>query len=162
MKEKHLWKWSQNCQVKQWNILQCAVSNYHFNGQLTNCLLPFTDNRHCCTSVKSVHVSFRLDNGIPLSPCPRDRVLTPSPSHPRRELRRRKSPLPGSHTPDSSRDSTQQHSSSLESTEGTTRGKKYFTYGDIHSLKKKRINEIVYANLVSNTSLCMTKTSRNH
>jgi len=106
--------------------------------------------------MKSVHVSFRLDNGIPPSPCPRDRVLTPSPSHPRKELRRRKSPIPGSHTPDSSRDSTQQHSSSLESTEGTIRGKKYFTYGDIHSLKK-RINEIMYANLASNTSFSMTK-----
>lgn len=136
-REKYLWKWSQNCQVKQWNILQCTVSDNHFNRQLTNCLLPLTEKRHWSTSVKSVHVSFRLDSGIPLSPCPRDRVLTPSPSHPRKELRRRKSPLPGSHTSESSHDSTQQHSSSLESTEGTTRGKKYFTYGDIHSLKKE-------------------------
>jgi hypothetical protein len=41
-------------------------------------------------------------------------------------LRRRRSPLPGSRTSDSGHDSAQQQSSSLESTDGTTRGKNYF------------------------------------
>ncbi|XP_023707190.1 uncharacterized protein LOC111864256 isoform X6 [Cryptotermes secundus] len=64
----------------------------------------------------------RLDHGVPLSPCPRESVLSTSPSRPRRELRSRKSPIPGARTPDSGHDSTQQQSSSLESSEGTTRG----------------------------------------
>jgi hypothetical protein len=130
VRQKHFWKTLTKELNQATKKIQCTVSENHFNRHLTNSLVPFTDNRQCCTYVKLVHVSSRLDNGIPLSPCPRDRVLTPSPSHPRRELRRRRSPIPGSHTPDSSHDSTQQHSSSLESTEGTTRGKKYFTYGD--------------------------------
>ncbi|PSN48301.1 hypothetical protein C0J52_19251 [Blattella germanica] len=50
------------------------------------------------------------------APSIRERVLSP-----RRELRRRKSPLPGPRTPDSGHDSAQQQSS-LESTEGTSRG----------------------------------------
>ncbi|XP_069699614.1 microtubule-associated protein futsch isoform X3 [Periplaneta americana] len=52
------------------------------------------------------------------APCPRERVLSPSP---RREFKRKKSPVPSLRTPESSHDSTQQHSS-LESTESTTRG----------------------------------------
>ncbi|XP_021915530.1 uncharacterized protein LOC110827811 isoform X3 [Zootermopsis nevadensis] len=61
-----------------------------------------------------------LEQGVSLSP--RDKVTSPSPSHPRRELRYRKSPISGARTPDSGHESAQQQSSSLESTESMTRG----------------------------------------